>query len=160
MSPSSQTDNPVTEALRSLGESCKYNAQAYFEAAKSAEFWGKTIVFIPAILSAVAGTLVALGWDKSWGVASAMAGLMAATGSFLGAERKAPSYKESARKYTTLKHEVQLAVTMSSEADSPDALRQTLRSLTDQYQAIASRDEPVPNRHFDKASKRIKSGAV
>lgn len=160
MSNIGDIDDPYIDALKSLEENCKYNAQAYFEAAKSAEFWGKVIVFIPAILSAAAGTLVALGWDKSWGVASAMAGLIAATGSFLGAERKAPSFKESARKYTALKHEIKLEITLAPTVESAESLRQSLRSLTDQYQAIASRDEPVPNRQFDRATKRIESGLV
>lgn len=151
--------HPYVKSLKALEGNCLYNAQTYFEATKSAEFWGKVVVFIPAVASAAAGALVAIGWDKSWGVASAMAGLVAATGSFLGAERKAASFKESARKYTALKHEIKLAITLAPTLE-PGDLGESLRKLTDQYQAIASRDEPAPNRHFNKASKRISAGSV
>src|SRR6476469_8251445 len=97
---------PYVEVLDRLRENASDCAQAYFEGAKAAELWGKATVFFPAILSSIAGVLVALGYSKQWGVVAATAGLMAATGAFLGAERKAPAFKESARRYTQVRHEI------------------------------------------------------
>jgi hypothetical protein len=43
---------PYLKELDNLYEDASYSAQTYFEAAKSAEMWGKAIVFIPALVRA------------------------------------------------------------------------------------------------------------
>lgn len=151
--------DPYRLALDNIYENSTYSAQGYFEATKSAEFWGKVIVFVPAMVSAIAGILVALDYSKSWGAVSAAAGLVAATGSFLGSERKAPSFKESARSYTQLRHEVGTTRTLASEKPSSD-LAAAIEKYEERYCKIVSRDEPIPNRLFKKANRRIKSNLV
>jgi hypothetical protein len=151
---------PYAEVLDKLHSNATYSAQTYYESTKRAEFWGKAIVFAPAIVSALAGMFVALGADKSWGVASAMAGLVAATGSFLGAERKANSYKESARRYTQLRHEIEYTRSTIPTYSSVSDLALEVRKIKEQYQAIIDRDEPTPNRSFAKANKRIQAGVT
>lgn len=157
---SKEQAQPYIDVLERLYENATYSAQAYFEATKSAEFWGKTIVFVPAVASAVSGILTAFGFDKSWGAVSAVAGVIAATGSFLGAERKAPIFKDSARKYTQLRHQARLLQSLALERASTEQLAVEVERLGDSYQGIVAGDEPMPNRFFKRASNRIKTGVT
>lgn len=84
MALSRQEIEPYTSQLNNLSEDAGYSAQSYFEAAKAAEFWGRAIVFVPALLGAVAAIIVALGGTREWGAVGAVAGAVAATASFLG----------------------------------------------------------------------------
>ncbi|MFD2415121.1 hypothetical protein [Amycolatopsis pigmentata] len=156
------TDQPVAayqKILDRLYDNATYSAQAYFEAAKGAEFLGKVIVFLPALMAACAGALVALDFSKAWGIAAAAAGLVSATGSFLGAERKAPSFRESARRYTQLRHKIASAADLATFASVKD-LAEIVKKLEVEYSEIVGRDEPVSNRYFNRASRRVKRGKV
>ncbi|QKW16718.1 SLATT domain-containing protein [Verrucosispora sp. NA02020] len=145
--------------LDRLYEDASYTAQTYFEAAKSADLWGKNVVFLPAVASAVASILVALGEPKQWGAIGAVAGAIAATAAFLGADRKASSLKDTARKFTVLRHAVRLERELS-EGRKEEELEQALRGLRDQYDLIVSTNEIVSSRFFRKASKRLKGGVL
>ena len=146
--------------LQRLHENCLYSAQAYFEAAKSAEFWGRVMVFIPACVSAISGFMSALNKTPTWGAVSAVAGAVAATASFLGSTRKSVDFQSSARSYTALRNRIQLQLGLLMKDDTWDEARETLRSMNDAYVQIVTADIPVPNRAFDVARKRIQQGMV
>ena len=57
--------------LERLYIDCSYSAQIHFEAAKSAELFGKLLVFVPALLSGTSALLVALGQARAWGAVGA-----------------------------------------------------------------------------------------
>ncbi|MFH8479741.1 hypothetical protein [Streptomyces sp. NPDC018055] len=136
-----------------------YSAQSYFEAAKSAEFWSRVIVFIPALISAFAGVLSAVYAVKLGGSISAMAGAIAATASFMGSSKQVSSFKESARKYTALRHAAQLEISLLSSKTEQER-EEIVRVLSDMRSKIVATDDPVPNRFFEKASRRIDSGVT
>jgi hypothetical protein len=150
---------PYTRELDRLYEDASYSSQTYFEAAKSAEFWGRGIVFLPALVAATASLLVALGEPKSWGAIGAVAGAVAATASFLGAERRANSLKESARRFTVLRHAAMLERNLALQRSDQD-LEHIVRSLRDQYASIVSANELAGTRFFNRAQKRIDSGVL
>jgi gas vesicle protein len=150
---------PYIAELDRLYDDASYSSQTYFEAAKSAEFWGRGIVFIPALLAAAAALLVSLGEARAWGAVGAIAGSVAATASFLGSERRANSLKESARRFTVLRHATMLERNLALQKSEHD-LEQTVRSLRDQYAAIVSATDLAGNRFFERAQKRIKSGVL
>ncbi|WP_431901326.1 SLATT domain-containing protein [Amycolatopsis thermoflava] len=143
-----------------LYEDASYSAQAYFEAAKLAEFWGRAIVFLPSLVGAIGGILVALDEPKQWGALSAVAGAVAATASFLGASRNAASYKDSARQFTTLRHKASLEIALAGRKDSEKDLENATRALREEYDAIVSSSEPTPGRAFRKAQNRIRDGVL
>lgn len=151
---------PYAKELDRLHESSLYSAQAYFEAAKFSEAIGRLFVFLPALVSAVAGTIIATGGDKTWGVASAVSGAVAATASFLGSERKSASYKTSARRYTGLRHRLTFEASILSNRDTLPEVEEVTRSLTAEYQDIVAADDPVPNFLYEKARKRINANVV
>lgn len=83
-----------------LVEDANYSAQTYYEASKAAEFWGKSVVFFPALLAAVASLLVALGLSKMWGAVAAVSAAITATASFLGTQRQAAAFRASGNSFT------------------------------------------------------------
>ncbi|MFF8432682.1 MULTISPECIES: hypothetical protein [Streptomyces] len=141
-----------------IQENCLYSAQAYFEAAKRAEFWGRLMVFLPACVAALSGFMSAMNKTPTWGAVSAVAGAVAATASFLGTTKKAADFQSSARSYTALRHNVHVEMALlSTDRDWAEA-QSTLRSLNSSYVQIVSTDIPVPNRAFGVARNRIQQG--
>src|SRR4051812_8111886 len=147
--------DPYIKELERLQENSLYSAQAYFEAAKFSEVVGRLFVFLPAIVSAVAGTVIATGGAKTWGVASAVSGAVAATASYLGSERKSTSYRNSARRYTSLRHRLTFEASILANKDTLSEVEEATRTLTVEYQDIVASDDPVPNFLYEKARKRI-----
>ncbi|MFG2790003.1 SLATT domain-containing protein [Streptomyces sp. NPDC048419] len=148
----------IKSELEQIRENCLYSAQAYFEAAKSAEFWGRFVVFIPACASAISGFMSALNKTPTWGAISAVTGAVAATASFLGATKKAADFQSSARSYTALRQKVRLQLGLLAKDDAWEEARDLLNSVNDAYIQIVSTDTPVPNRAFLIARKRIQQG--
>ncbi|WP_165438939.1 SLATT domain-containing protein [Streptomyces sp. SCA2-2] len=146
--------------LESIHQSCLYSAQAYFEAAKRAELWGRLMVFVPACVSAVSGFMSSFGHRPLWGGVAAVAGAVAATASFLGATKKSTDFLASARSYTVLRHKVKLELQFLSHQGDYADLRRRVEELNNEYTQIVSSDIPVPNRSFDLASRRIDEGAA
>ncbi|MEU0184178.1 hypothetical protein ABZ312_23750 [Streptomyces sp. NPDC006207] len=148
----------VKGELERIHENCLYSAQAYFEAAKRAEFWGRLMVFIPACMSAISGFMSTLHKNPIWGAISAIAGAVAATASFLGVTKKASDFQSSARSYTALRHNVQMEIGLLSKDDSWDHAQGILRSMNAAYVQIVATDIPVTNRAFSVARRRIHQG--
>ncbi|TYC71364.1 SLATT domain-containing protein [Streptomyces sp. CB01881] len=144
--------------LEEMHENCLYSAQAYFEAAKRAERWGRLMIFIPACASAISGFMTALASRPIWGAVSAVSGAVAATASFLGGTKKSADFLSSARSYTILRHKVKLELQMLSPDAGIDIIRDSIRSLNAEYLQIVSTDTPVPNRSFELARRRIQQG--
>lgn len=152
--------NAIKTELERLHENCLYSAQAYFEAAKQAELWGRLLVFIPACVSTVCGVMTSVDSWKFWGAMGAVCGAIAATGSFLGSTKRATDFLSSARAYTVLRHKIKLALNLLSiDQDFVDAQAQ-VTEFSNEYTQIVASDFPVPNRSFNLASRRISQGAA
>ncbi|WP_156096252.1 SLATT domain-containing protein [Amycolatopsis jejuensis] len=160
MAIESEVVEVYTSQMRKIYEDASYSSQAYFEAVKYAEMWGRAIVFVPAILGAIAGILVALNYPKEWGSVGAVAGTVAATASFLGTNRNSASFKVSAREFTKIRHKAALEISLASRQSTEIDLDNTLRSLRSSYDTIVETCEPVPSRPFAKAQKRIQKGVL
>lgn len=146
----------ISKELDRLYEDSTYSSETFFAAAKGAEFYGKLLVLLPTLCAGLSSLAVALGAPPQLGAVGAISGAVAATATFLGSERKGAVYRESARRYTLLRHAVRLERTVPSSDE--DQAEKQLRLLRDEYASIVSRDEPAPNRYFAKASKRISQG--
>lgn len=151
---------PYASELDRLQEGALYSAQAYFEATKFADLVGRLLVFLPAICSAISGVLISVGWDRAWGVVSAVAGAVAATASYLGSERKASSFKSSARRYTALRHKLRFEASVLINRGSIAEVEERVQGLESEYLEIVSGDEPVPNFLYERARRRITGGSV
>lgn len=160
MTLSTAQHDSIENELKRIQENALYSAQAYFEAAKRAEFWARLIVFIPACVAALAGLMASIDSWKFWGAAAAVSGAVAATGSFLGSTNRATDYLNSARSYTVLRHKIHLELNLlSSDLNFPD-IRARTAELNSEYTQIVSTDFPLSNRAFNIARRRISEGAA
>ncbi|MEW2358269.1 hypothetical protein [Spirillospora sp. NPDC029432] len=150
----------IISELERLYEDASYSAQTYFEAAKSAAFWGKTFILFPALTSSASSFVVALGWSKSWGTLGAIAGAVAATAVFLGSDRRANSYLKSAKGFTDIRHAARLEMNLAQTTSEATELETRLRTLRSDYSAISSETDPASNRFFRKSQKRINRGVL
>ncbi|MEU5879457.1 SLATT domain-containing protein [Spirillospora sp. NPDC047279] len=157
---SEQERKPYTDELGKLCEDSSYSAQAYFEAAKSAEFWDKIIVFVPSLVAAVAALLVAVGEPRAWAALGAVSGAVAATASFVGTGKRAASYKETGRRFTKLRHDAALELSLVLKRSGDSELERKVRSLRKEYAEIVSSSDLVSNRLFKRAAKRVKAGVL
>ncbi|MEV1109394.1 SLATT domain-containing protein [Micromonospora sp. NPDC049751] len=137
-----------------LYEDCNYSSLTYFNAAKSTDFWAKNVVFVPAVVSAAASLLVALGQSKQWAAVSALASAIVATATFMGSSKRADSLKDSAKRLTNLRHKVRLEMALAPDRDLEE-LERTIRDLRDEYSAIVASNETVSDRFFTRAQKQM-----
>jgi hypothetical protein len=141
-----------------LEEDATYTAQSYFEASKSQDLWGRVVVFLPALVAAACSLLVAMGQNKVWSAPGAVSATVAATASFLGSGRKAEKFLSSARRFTVLRHQARLERTLLLAGGPLDHALEELRRLRGEYDLAVKESDPVPNRHFKRAQRRIKRG--
>ncbi|MFC9699590.1 SLATT domain-containing protein [Streptomyces sp. NPDC056943] len=148
--------------LKRVQSNCLYTAQGYFEAAKSAEKWGRLMVFIPACVAAASGFLVAVkvGPEVFFSGLGAVAGAIAATAAFLGSPKTAADHLASARAYTALKHRADTEISLMTEASDLAVLEARTRELSADYVRITSTDTPMANRFYEKARQRIQQGSA
>jgi hypothetical protein len=143
-----------------IAEDANYSAQSYYEASKGAEFWGKTIVFLPAVVAAVSSFLVALGQSRLWGVVSAVSAVITATASFLGAQRQAVSFRASGNSFTKIRHNARMWCDSLVDIESEDESKAALMRLRKEYDTAIDQLELPSTHYFKRASKRIASGVL
>ncbi|MGV9565387.1 SLATT domain-containing protein [Streptomyces sp. NPDC003480] len=154
-------ENIKTELTR-IRSNCLYTAQGYFEAAKSAERWGRLMVFIPACMTAACSLLVAIkvGPEVFFSGLGAVSGAIAATAAFLGSPKTAADHLASARAYTALKHRAETEISLMTEASDLAVLEVRTRELSADYVRITSTDTPMANKFYERALQRIQQGAA
>ncbi|MEU0955598.1 SLATT domain-containing protein [Streptomyces niveus] len=162
MSTSDTPFESLKAELMRIQSNCLYTAQGYFEAAKSAEKWGRLMVFIPACVTAISSLLVAVkvGPEVFFSGLGAVSGAVAATAAFLGSPKMAADHLASARAYTALKHRADTEISLLTDASDLTVLEVRIRELGADYVRITSTDTPMTNKFYEKARQRIEQGAA
>ncbi|CAD5968797.1 MULTISPECIES: SLATT domain-containing protein [Streptomyces] len=162
MSTSDTPYESIKTELARIQSNCLYTAQGYFEAAKSAEKWGRLMVFIPACVTAICSLLVAVKVGPAVFVSGlgAVSGAVAATAAFLGSPKTAADHLASARAYTALKHRADTEISFLTEASDLAVFEARTRELSADYVRITSTDTPMANKFHEKAQQRIQQGAA
>lgn len=143
-----------------LYEDASYSAQTYYEASKSAEFWGRAIVYVPALVASVTSLLVILGLTKLWAIGGVTAGIVSATSSFLGAQTKASAFRQSGNAFTKLRHEARMWRDALVEVRPEQEAFEELNKLRTEYAQIVDGIQLPSNRFFKKAHRRISEGIL
>jgi hypothetical protein len=137
-----------------------YSASTYYEASKGASVLGRTIVFFPALLAAISSMLIILGFSTHWGIVGVASGIISATSSFLGADRKADAFRKSGNSFTKLRHEARMWRDVLVEVNPEDELVKAIRDLRGEYNDVVDEIELPSNFYFKKASRRIGQGVL
>lgn len=137
-----------------------YSASTYYEASKGASFVGRTIVFFPALLAAISSMLILFGLSTLWGVVGVASGIISATSSFLGADRKADSFRKTGTAFTKLRHEARMWRDVLVEVRPEEEVIEALKDLRSEYNGVVDELELPGNFYFKKASRRIEQGVL
>lgn len=121
---------------------------------------GRSIVFVPALLAAASSLLIILGYSSHWGVVGIAAGIVSATSSFLGADRKADAFRKTGNSFTNLRHEARMWRDVLVEVQNDDEVVDALKNLRSEYSRIVDDVELPANFYFRKASRRIAKGVL
>jgi hypothetical protein len=143
-----------------IAEDSSYSAQTYYEASKAAEFWGKSIVFVPALVASVSSLLIAFGESKLWGIPAAFSAAITATASFLGTQRRAASFRASGNNFTKIRHEAKMWHDSLVRIRTEDESFETLNNLRKEYASAVDQVDIPSGRYFAKAQARIKKGVL
>jgi hypothetical protein len=149
---------PYVDELDRLYIDALYGAQTQFEASKRLARHARMLILFPSSLAAIAGFLVAVGLPPWIGAVSAVAGVMSATASYLGADRKPAAYLRTAQRFTELRHEVRRSRDLARHAASVEQLRTAVETLGQRYANIVDSSEPTTNKDYTLADQRIKDG--
>jgi hypothetical protein len=137
-----------------------YSASTYYEASKGAGVLGRAIVFIPAMLAAISSLLIILGFSTHWGVVGVASGIISATSAFLGADRKADTFRKTGNSFTKLRHEARMWRDVLVEVRPEEEVVKALKDLRGEYNDIVDDIELPGNFYFKKASRRISKGVL
>lgn len=143
-----------------IAEDASYSAQTYYEASKGAEFWGKAIVFLPAVLAAGSAFLVTLGFSRLWAVVGAVSAVVTATASFLGTQRQAAAFLATGNSFTRIRHNARMWCDSLVDIESEPEVSAALIGLRREYDAVVEQLELPNNWYFNKARKRIGGGVL
>jgi hypothetical protein len=142
-----------------LAEDASYSAATYYDASKAADFWGRVIVFIPALVAAAASLLVALGLSRLWSVVSVLSAAVTATASFLGTQQRAAAFRVAGNSFTKIRHDARMWHDSLVEIQPESEIVAALKELRKEYALVIDSIEFLPsNRYFTKAQKRIGHG--
>jgi hypothetical protein len=115
---------------------------------------------MPALLAAVSSMLVLLGFSTLWGVLGVVSGVISATSSFLGADRKADAFRKTGNSFTKLRHEARMWRDVLVEVNSDEDIVESLKELRSRYNEVVDEVELPSNYSFNRARRRIEGGVL
>ena len=146
------------DECKTIEENSLYTAQAHYVLAESESKKKWIAIFIPSLLSGLAGALVAMGLPTWIGIIGALLGAVAAIASSLGVDQGVHSHINAGNIMTSLRHEArQLHEVFYKELSRPEFLAE-VRRLADKYNHLRLALPPTSESSFAEARKRIHDG--
>ncbi|HTE54976.1 MAG TPA: SLATT domain-containing protein [Kofleriaceae bacterium] len=144
---------------RRIEENCLYTGQAHFEIAKhrgkSARLW---LTLVPALVSAVASFVVAVGAPKLIAAVASLSSAVIAIGSFLGAGKDAAAHENAGKLLTQLRDETRALRLVSAPGLTTEQLAAEVKALGTRYRAFVASLPTTDAATFEKVRARIRSG--
>lgn len=127
--------------------------------AKRFSAWYTFVQLVPAVVSALAGTLVVGQIVPSWvGVLSLIAAIVTAIGTVKNPQAEYFSHLNAAKAFTVLKHEARALHEVFAPITTEAEMAVRVKALQDRYNEHVRVVPPTEDWAFEKARKRIKAG--
>jgi hypothetical protein len=146
-----------TECLR-IEENSTYSAETHHILAKRVLLWYKLYQLVPAVATALIGTLTVGQIVPQWvGVLGLLTAVVAAIGTVLNPQQSYFEHVSAAKEFTTMKHDAR-ALREQGEQSASEDLAASARCLHDRYNDLIRVAPLTKDWAFEKARKRIQAG--
>lgn len=146
------------EALRQE-ENCLYTSTAMYRWLTTVRWQQRAVLIAPIILAAAASYSYSREVFPAWALAlvALISTLIPSIAKALDIETHVKELKDAAGEYKNLQDRFRQLAKIGS-LDNPDAAEARLSELMDRLDAVRAKSLVVPQRHFEAAQKKIKSG--
>ncbi|EJS63087.1 hypothetical protein ICU_04693 [Bacillus cereus BAG2X1-1] len=143
---------------KKIEEDALYSAETHFQIAgyfKKFGFWAK---FIPALVTAISGTLVIMGYPK-WVAWFSILGALATTlGNIHGVDRSFTDHTSTAKEFKTLQHAARYLYKTKQFEITREEFFKEVNQLRVQMNELIKKAPQTNEKYFYKARKKIKQG--
>lgn len=143
---------------KTIEENCLYTAAAHFIIENKMAAKARFYKYAPAIVAAIGGGAVLLGYDKAWGWVSIIGGLSTAMATALDVDKKTSEHKEAAKEFTILRHKARVAYQTFANEMKHEEFVQLTRDLCDRYADLVRRSPCTTEEAFEQGRKKVKAG--
>lgn len=143
-------------ACKTIEENCLYTAQTHFVLASRTTTARTAFLVFPAVVSALAGALVAIGFTPYLGVVGALGGMISAVASVLGVDKPPLNHRHAANLFTALRHQARSLHETFWREMPKDTLVAEVKRLEERYSTLLQTLEPTDDEAFQIARARIK----
>lgn len=146
------------EALRQE-ENCLYTSTAMYRWLTNVKWQQRVVLISPVLLAAAASYSYSREVFPAWALAlvALFATLIPSIAKALDIETQVKELKDAAGEYKNLQDRFRQLANIGS-LENPDAAEARLSELMDRLDAVRAKSLVVPQRHFEAAQKKIKSG--
>ncbi len=142
-----------------IEENSTYTAETHHILAKRQRLWYKVFQLIPAIATAVIGTLTVGQVVPRWfGILGLITAVVTAVGTVLNPQQHYYEHLSAAKAFTAMKHDAR-AVREFGEQSTNEELTVSVKSLHDRYNDLVRIAPVTEDWAFERARKRIQAGA-
>lgn len=146
------------EALRQE-ENCLYTSTAMYRWLTTVKWQQRIVLIAPILLAAAASYSYSREVFPAWALAlvALIATLIPSIAKALDIETQVKELRDAAGEYKNLQDRFRQLANIGS-LENPDAAEARLSELMDRLDAVRAKSLVVPQRHFEAAQKKIKSG--
>lgn len=151
-------DSPYLQRCLQLQENATYSAETHHILAKRWQMWYKAVQLVPAVTSAIMGTLAAGQIVPHWtGTLALIAAIITAIGTVLNPLASYYEHLSAAKAFTILKHDAGEIKEVGSLL-SAEQMAERVRGIHNRYNDVVRLAPPTEDWAFEEARKRIKQG--
>lgn len=152
------TQSKHCEECARIEENSTYSAETHHVLAKRQQRWFTTLQLIPAIATAVIGTLTVGQVVPRWvGVLGLITAVVTAIGTVLNPQQRYYEHLTAAKAFTVMKHDAR-ATRELAEASGNEELAAAVKGIHDRYNDLVRIAPVTEDWAFQEARKRIQSG--
>jgi hypothetical protein len=141
-----------------IEENSAYTAEAHHILAKRQQLWYKLFQLIPAIATAVIGTLTVGQVVPQWvGIVGLITAVVAAIGTVLNPQQSYYQHVTAAKAFTAMKHDAR-AIREFGGLSTSEEFSVSVKSLHDRYNDLVRIAPLTEDWAFEEARKRIQGG--
>lgn len=151
-------DSAQCDECRRIEENSTYSAETHHILAKRQRLVYVALQLIPAVATALLGTLAVGEVVPPWvGVVALITAIFTAIGTVLNPQRGYYEHKSAAKAFTAIKHDARF-VLGSGERLETNCLAVSIKCLHDRYNGLVQAAPVTQDWAFERARKRIHSG--